>query len=132
MNNHRSQGRIYRELKEITSDPPTNIIAGLIGNDLSKWSATIMGPDESPYEGGFFDLEITFPKDYPFKPPEIRFRTKIYHCNISILLSICSFLNDPNPDNPVRKSIGRLYKQNRARHDRNVRKYTRQYAQSYL
>ena len=45
--------------------------------------ATIQGPTHSPYETGIFVVDIHLPDDYPFQPPQIRFLTPVYHCNIS-------------------------------------------------
>ena len=75
--------RLKNELKELETNPPENCSAGLINeDDIYTWEATIMGPSESPYVGGIFNLKIIFPNKYPFKPPKVKFTTKIYHPNI--------------------------------------------------
>jgi ubiquitin-conjugating enzyme E2 C len=58
------------------------------GNLLS-WTATIDGPDDTPYASKQFKLSFAFPSNYPYAPPTVLFKTPIYHPNVDFSGRIC-------------------------------------------
>ena len=142
--------RLKKEYEEMKKNPPCNCNAKPDDENIYNWTAQIFGPSETPYEGGVFELNIVYPSNYPFKPPKINFLTKVYHPNIDssgnicldilkdkwspaltiskILLSICSLLNEPNPDDPLMPDIAKEYSENRGLYEDNAKTWTQVYA----
>lgn len=103
-------------------------------DNLDKFNIILRGPKGTPYSGGLFELQIDLPSDFPFKPPHVKFLTKIYHPNIDssggicidilknqwspalflnqVILSISALLGTPNPDDPLRGDVATDYKTN--------------------
>ncbi|KAG8181796.1 hypothetical protein JTE90_000088 [Oedothorax gibbosus] len=141
--------RLKEELLDISLNPPPLCSAWLKRDDLYTWVAKIEGPPESVYSGGVFYLDINFPKEYPLKPPAVKFTTKIYHCNVnesgticldilkkkwmpamtasSVLLSICSLLLDCNPRDALIPRLGCLYFRDKSEYERQAKRYTLKY-----
>ena len=101
-------------------------------DNLRYFNVVIAGPQESPFEGGIFKLELFLPAEYPMAPPKVRFLTKMYHPNIdklgricldilkdkwspalqirTVLLSIQALLSAPNPDDPLANDVADHWK----------------------
>jgi ubiquitin-conjugating enzyme E2 D/E len=142
--------RLEKEYKNLKEDPVPNVSAAPCGDNLLEWEGCILGPHNTPYENGVFNLKIKFSEKYPFERPDIKFTTKIYHPNISttgeicldilknrwtpsltikvVLLSICSLLSDPNPDDPLMPAVALMYKRNRERYNQIAKEFTNTYA----
>ncbi|PNS15759.1 Ubiquitin-conjugating enzyme E2 14 [Sphaceloma murrayae] len=165
--------RIMNELAQANN----NLVEGVTVNlpdesDVHLWMITMVAPSESVYkvnpsslslsaqsspanppQGGTFKIEVSLPKDYPFKPPVLSFKTKIYHPNVSnddkgsiclgmlrsdqwkppnkivdVLKLVKTILSEPQPDDAVEASIGDQYKRDYKTFEKTAKEWVAKYA----
>ncbi|KAI4862840.1 ubiquitin-conjugating enzyme/RWD-like protein [Hypoxylon rubiginosum] len=78
--------RVAKELSDMEVDSRASGITAhpaASNGDLTHLKACIPGPPGTPYEGGRFIVDVKIPNEYPFRPPVMKFDTKIWHPNIS-------------------------------------------------
>jgi ubiquitin-conjugating enzyme E2 D/E len=149
-----SQKRISKELAEVTTNPPAGIKVSLVDEaNVHNWNIIMDGPEGSPYAGGKFKLLLVLPTDYPFKPPKISFKTRIFHPNVtfdehgsmcigilkpeawkpsskimSVLTATQQLLVEPVPDDAVEQDAADKYKNRREVFNKEAKEYTKKYA----
>ena len=90
---------ILKNYELFQNDPIDGVSIGMIEDNAFQWDVTILGPKDSPYEGGIFNAKITFPENFPLHPPEFKFNTQIFHPNIYDGGKVCiSILHPPGDD----------------------------------
>ncbi|QSZ37526.1 hypothetical protein DSL72_008624 [Monilinia vaccinii-corymbosi] len=127
--------RLQTELMQLmtAAAPGISAFPSADGNLLS-WTATIDGPDDTPYASKQFKLSFAFPSNYPYAPPTVLFKTPIYHPNVdfsgricldilkdkwtaayniqTVLLSLQSLLGEPNNASPLNGEAAELWDKN--------------------
>ncbi|RKO90393.1 ubiquitin-conjugating enzyme/RWD-like protein [Blyttiomyces helicus] len=145
--------RIEREIRQIANDKEAAVEIDVVDGNLCRLrcSGIEKSPEETPYEGGRFVIDIQIGNDYPFRPPKMKFDTKVYHPNISsqtgaicldilkdnwspvltlktALISLRSLLSDPAPNDPQDAQVASHYLRDRAGFNAEARRWTASYA----
>ncbi|KAL5596582.1 hypothetical protein BROUX41_006807 [Berkeleyomyces rouxiae] len=132
--------RVAKELRDITADRDNSgVFAEAISNaNLMHLRGSLPGPPDTPYAGGTYWVDIQIPDTYPFKPPAIKFTTKMWHPNVSsvtgaicldilgtswspvqniksALMSLRLLLENPNPKDPQDAEVSKMMMQEPAR-----------------
>jgi ubiquitin-conjugating enzyme E2 D/E len=143
-----------REIREVASAVVPWIDGWPIGNDLHDFITAIEGPLGTPYEGSVFYLRMTLSSRHPYKPPDCRFLTKIYHPNInsfgqiccdlfnsgwspvfiltSVLVAISGLLTSPNIEDPLVPEIATIYVQDPQTYEQYAKTYATKHANARL
>ncbi len=140
----------FKKLKEC-NDLPINSCE-YVNNNIKHWKIVIEGSKFSPYEDGFFILELIFNKGpFPKNGPEAKFITKMFHPNIDCNGKVCiNLLNSWNPtisivsvifgileilDNPIASGgysndARKLLESDEEKYYKTVQEYTMTYAKN--
>ncbi|KAF2713698.1 ubiquitin-conjugating enzyme [Pleomassaria siparia CBS 279.74] len=123
--------RLQKELMDMMTHPTEGITAFPDDENMTKWTATIEGPDDTPYAKLTFKLSMEFASTYPYTAPTVMFKTPIYHPNVdfsgricldilkdkwsaiyninAVLLSLQSLLGEPNNASPLNGEAADLW-----------------------
>jgi ubiquitin-protein ligase len=118
----------------------------------------LAGPQGSPYEGGWFNVELQFTKEFPGVQPNAKFKTRIWHPNVTpfggyvcmnlgqgdqhfghgrptgvrsitcVLVGLQMLLASPNPDNPAISECARQMLDDMQAYKAQARAWTQMYA----
>lgn len=90
---------LRKEFSELCQSEDTGFSVGLDNDNFFTWQICFQGTPDTLYEGGFFIAHMIFPEDYPNNPPEMRFKTEMWHPNIYPDGKVCiSILHAPGVD----------------------------------
>lgn len=144
--------RLTKELGDIrTSNQKVFRDIQVDDSNILLWQGLIC-TDQPPYNKGAFKIEVSFPAEYPFKPPKVTFKTKIYHPNIDekgqvclpiispenwkpatktdqVIQALAALINDPEPEHPLRGDLAEEYTKDKKKFFKTAEEFTKQHAE---
>ncbi|RIA89811.1 ubiquitin-conjugating enzyme/RWD-like protein [Glomus cerebriforme] len=148
------KSRLMEERRQWRKDHPYGFYARPVKNenglDLLTWQVGIPGKKGTPWENGVYKMVMTFPEDYPSKPPKCKFIPALFHPNVypsgtvclsilneeegwkpaitikQILLGIQNLLDEPNPDSPAQSDAYMLYKKDRVAYEKRIKQQAKE------
>ncbi|KAK1927704.1 ubiquitin-conjugating enzyme/RWD-like protein [Papiliotrema laurentii] len=145
--------RVQKEIKDCAKDKSSQISIEMIDDNPFHLIGAFPGPPDTPYEGGYYEVDIQIPDAYPFQPVKMKFITKVYHPNISsasgaicldilkdawspvltlksTLISLQSLLCEPVPNDPQDAEVAKHYLSDRASFTATAKHWAQAYAQA--
>jgi len=144
--------RLHKELCDIRKSRQKSFREILVDDDNVLFWKGLIVPDNPPYNKGAFKIYIEFPAEYPFKPPKITFKTKIYHPNVDekgqvclpiisaenwkpatktdqVIQSLVALVNDPEPEHPLRADLAEEFTKDKKKFMKNAEEYTKKFGE---
>ncbi|TYJ55915.1 hypothetical protein B9479_003438 [Cryptococcus floricola] len=145
--------RVQKEIKDCAKDKTSGIAIEMIDENPFHLVGAFPGPPDTPYDGGYYEVDIVIPDTYPFQPVKMKFITKVYHPNVSsasgaicldilkdawspvltlksTLISLQSLLCEPIPNDPQDAQVAKHYLSDRASFNDTAKHWAQAYAQA--
>ncbi|KAL1410901.1 Ubiquitin-conjugating enzyme E2 1 [Vanrija pseudolonga] len=145
--------RVQKEIRACQQDKDSQITIELVDNNPFHLIGAFPGPSDTPYEGGYYEVDIVIPDSYPFEPVKMKFITKVYHPNISsasgaicldilkdkwspvltlksTLISLQSLLCSPEPNDPQDAEVAKHFLASRDSFNATAKHWAQSYAQA--
>jgi len=144
--------RLMKERASLEKQPlEYALLDPLEGENIHSWKVRVIGPSGTPYSGGKFTVHVEFPAQYPFKPPSLKFLTKVYHPSVQqdtgeictdlvgdgwgptlnvrhCLGVIYQMLQEPTADHPLDDEIAAQLQTKPKEFEKAAKKFTKEYA----
>ncbi|XP_075020701.1 ubiquitin-conjugating enzyme E2 B isoform X3 [Calonectris borealis] len=96
----------------LQEDPPVGVSGAPSENNIMQWNAVIFGPEGTPFEDVYADGSICL--------DILQNRWSPTYDVSSILTSIQSLLDEPNPNSPANSQAAQLYQENKREYEKRV------------
>jgi ubiquitin-conjugating enzyme E2 D/E len=139
--------RLNKEFESLEKDP-LDFCEVTPSEDKMSAEAKLSGPAGSPYAGGVWTVDLTFPANYPFKAPTVKFRTEIKHPNVTtatgevcpevffpnwsptmnarlVFTNMRAILITPNVETPLEPELAELFASDRPKFDALVKDHVK-------
>jgi len=144
--------RLQKELQDIRKAGLKSFREIIVDEqNILQWQGLLV-PDAPPFSKGAFKIDIQFPAEYPFKPPKISFKTRIYHPNVDekgqvclpivaaenwkpatktdqVIQALVALINEPEPGHPLRGDLAEEYLKDRKKFMKNAEDFTKKHSE---
>ena len=144
-----AQKKLLKNFRDLQKEKDLDgMTAAPDADNIFHWRAVIFGPKDTIWEDGIFELEMNFKDDFPDTAPDVKFVTPVYHPNVyrngnicldilqdkwsracdisSILNSIRSLFDDPNPKSPANAEAAQDFTDNKPKYNEKVKQCVQQ------
>ncbi|XP_065197915.1 ubiquitin-conjugating enzyme E2 L3-like [Sycon ciliatum] len=144
--------RLAKELADIRKSE-LNVFTDIQVSETNMllWNGLLV-PHDPPYNKGAFRIEISYPAEYPFKPPKVIFKTPIYHPNVDekgqvclpivtaenwkpatktdqVIAALIALIHSPEAGHPLRGDLAEEFLKDRKKFDKNAEEHAKKYAE---